>query len=300
MKERVLFIASLIGTFSATIVLLLNHALVLAGIDTSGYADTINLVGMVLAVVILVVAVIFFNKYATLQQKQLFAQNNIVTTALDGNASLMQTLLPDLANQILTAAENRATKLLQSTEQGINNMMNEMLPALAEQTMQVVTQKSQDIVEQTTAKANATMDLMNELIPTYSKQISDAVAQTVRENNAHYHKMLTEIKTLFTEISASTDIPNSTGNLTAAIEDLLNRNQTSIEKIRIEFEEAVSIKLAEFWTQQSPIIQVATQEPIVEEPIVEEPTTKEDVFTVDTSIDEIDKIDEKSDESNTV
>jgi vacuolar-type H+-ATPase subunit H len=215
MKERVLFIASLIGSFSATIILLINHALVLAGVDTTGYTDIINIVGMVLAGLILVAAVIFLNKYNTIQHKQALTQNSIVTTALDGNANLMQTLLPNLANQILltaeergkraiTLAEERSKTLLESTELKVNAMMNEMLPTLAEQTMKLVTQQSQDIVDQTTAKANAVMTTMDELIPTYAKRISDSVAQTVRENNAHYHKMLADLNKLMTKLSTNT------------------------------------------------------------------------------------------------
>jgi len=237
MKERVLFIASLIGSFSATIILLINHALVLAGVDTTGYTDIINIVGMVLAGLILVAAVIFLNKYNTIQHKQALTQNSIVTTALDGNANLMQTLLPNLANQILLTAEERgkaavtfteerssqllksaeerssqllksteerSKTLLESTELKVNAMMNEMLPALAEQTMKLVTQQSQDIVDQTTAKANAVMTTMDDLIPTYAKRISDSVAQTVRENNAHYHKMLADLNKLMTKLSSNT------------------------------------------------------------------------------------------------
>ncbi len=196
MKEKVLFIAAIIGTFSATIILLINEALVIFGVDTTGYVDIINMVGIGLAAIILIVGVFFLNKYSTLQQKFASDQNSAVNNALANNASIMNTLLPNLAADIMNAAEERGRALLQSTKDEVSTMMNEMLPALAEQTMQVVTQQSQDIVAQTTAKANETMQTMNDLIPTYAKTISDAVAQTVRENNAHYHKMLLELKAL--------------------------------------------------------------------------------------------------------
>jgi len=203
MKEKVLFISAIIGTFSAAIILLITQALTIFGVDTSGYVDIINIVGGALAFIILIVAIFFLNKYSTLQQKFLTDQNTSVTTALDTNASLINNILPKLANDIMTAAEDRATKLLRSTEDSVKTMMNDMLPELAKQTMQVVTQQSQDIVEQTTAKANATMKTMDELIPTYAKRISDSVAQTVRENNAHYHKMLTELKGLVNNLPAA-------------------------------------------------------------------------------------------------
>ena len=206
MKEKILFIATIVGSFSATIILLITNGLVLLGVDTTGYANIINIVGMGLAVVILAVAMIYLNKYNKIQLKQALNQNNIVTTALDGNAQLMNSLLPQLANQILAATEERGAKLLSATELKVNAMMNEMLPALAEQTMQLVTEKSQNIVEQTTAKANATMAAMDELIPTYAKQISDSVAQTVRENNAHYHKMLVELKGITSNLPASDSV----------------------------------------------------------------------------------------------
>ena len=204
MKEKILFIASLIGVFSPTILLFITNILIIAGVDTTGYADILNIVSIVLTAIILIVAVIFLNKYKHLQNKQVIAQNGVVTTALDANANLMQTLLPNLANQILMVSEERSAKLLATTELKINTMMNEMLPELATQTMDVVTKHSQNIVEETTAKANETMLRMDELIPTYSKTISDNVAQTVRENNAHNYKLMTELKTIVTTLQATT------------------------------------------------------------------------------------------------
>jgi len=229
MKEKVLFIAGLVGSFSATTILLINHALVLLGVDTTGYAEIINVVGMVLAVVILIVAVLFLNKYNVIQQTHANTQNKVVTTALDGNANLMQTLLPKLANQILTAAEERGANLLRTTEASISNMMTKMLPELAEQTMQVVTQKSQNIVEETTAKANAVMLTMNDLLPTYAKNISEAVAQTVRENNAHYHKMLNDIKHLIPSL------PTQNLSMVIDTEDLVNKIHADFVKLQQDF-----------------------------------------------------------------
>ena len=202
MKEKILFIAALVGSFSATIILLITQGLTMIGVDTSGYIDIINIVGTGLAIIILVFSAFFLNKYSAIQKKLGLEQNALVTNALDTNANLMQTILPKLASEILSTAEARGSQLLQSTEVKINQMMNEMLPNLAEQTMRLVTQQSQDIVDQTTAKATDTMKMMSELIPTYSKQISDSVAQTVRENNAHYHKMLTDIKALYLSMTS--------------------------------------------------------------------------------------------------
>lgn len=194
MKEKVLFIASIVGSFSATIILLINQVLVIAGVDTSGYVDIINIVGIGLASIILVAGMVLLNKYNVIQEKQTVTQNNLVSNALEDNARLMNTILPDLAEKILQTANERGSRLMKQTEEKVDQMMNEMLPKLAEQTMQLVTEKSQHIIDQTTAKANATMKTMDELIPTYSKQISDNVAQTVRENNLHYHKMLKELQ----------------------------------------------------------------------------------------------------------
>lgn len=209
MKEKLTFIITLVGGFSATIILLINHALTILGVDTTGYVDIINIVGMGLAVVLLVVSVVFFNKFNVVQQKAITEQNNTVNNALDNNATILQTLLPELALKILSGAEEQAQVMIKNSEVQINTMMNEMLPALAEQTMRLVTEKSQTIVEETTAKANSTMEMMTELIPTYSRQISDSVAQTVRENNAHYQKMLTEIKQLVTSKLPTTPSPTS-------------------------------------------------------------------------------------------
>jgi hypothetical protein len=207
MKEKILFITSIIGSFSATIILSITHALTLLGVDTTGYVDIINIVGIGLSGLILVAAIFFLNRYSTMQQKYTTNQNSIVATALSGNADLMNTLLPSLADKILRSAESqgkealsvaeqRSADLLANTEIRINAMMNEMLPTLAEQTMTLVTEQSKDLVDQTTAKAAKVMETMDELIPTYAKQISDNVAKTVRENNMHYHKMLTELKQL--------------------------------------------------------------------------------------------------------
>ena len=229
MKEKVLFIAAIVGSFSATIVLLINNGLVLLGVDTSEYVNIINMVGMGLAVVILIASTIFLNKYSTLQQKQNVTQQGIVKTALASNANLLETLLPNLANQILTAAEERSTSLLHSTEIRINTMMNEMLPALAEQTMRVVTEKSQNIVEETTAKANETIRSMNELIPTYAKNISDNVAQTVRENNAHYHKMLIELKKVVADLPATGSTPYELDRSIPTLELALSKLEQNIE-----------------------------------------------------------------------
>lgn len=200
MKDKVLFIGSLIGVFSPTVLVFVTELLTILGVDTSGYAQIIDLASVGLAGVILILATIFLNRYTNYQQKQTTAQNTAVTTALDTNAGLLQTLLPDLATKIMTAAEDRGTQLLQATETKVNTMMNEMLPTLAEQTMELVTQKSQNIVEETTTKVNDAMTLMNELIPTFSKAISDNVAQIVRENNAHYYKMLTDLKKVVDEL----------------------------------------------------------------------------------------------------
>ena len=247
MKEKVLFVSAIIGTFSATIILLINQALVIFGVDTSGYVDIINIVGMGLAAIILIVAVFFLNKYSVIQQKVATAQNTAVNTALDTNAGLMNTLLPSLANKIMQAAEDRGQALLRSTtehtqallrstEGSIHKMMDEMLPALAEQTMQLVTQQSRDIVEQTTAKANATMKTMNELIPTYAKNISDSVAQTVRENNAHYHKMLVEIKALVNNLPvpnlpATNAYPTQVNSIQPSLADLTTTMLANFEKL---------------------------------------------------------------------
>jgi len=203
MKEKILFIAALIGSFSATIILLINNALTLIGVDTTGYVNIINIVGTVLAVVILVVAIVVLAKYNKLQQVSTVAQNALLNTTLDDNASLMETVLTSAKRDILAKAETDSAALLAVTEHKINVMMTDMLPALAKQTMEVVTKQSQDIVEATTAKATATMLKMDELIPTYARAISKDVAQTVRENNAHYHKMLVELTSLVTKLQTT-------------------------------------------------------------------------------------------------
>lgn len=219
MKEKVLFIAAMIGTLSATIILLMNNILEMVGVEAGGYVDIINIVGTALALIILVVGIYFLNKYSTLQQKQTIAQNKTINTALGSNTELLNTLLPKLAGDILETAEKRGQALLKDTQTKVDQMMNEMLPALAEQTMQLVTEKSQSIVEETTAKANETMKKMDELIPTYAKNISDKVAQTVRENNLHYHKMLVELKALVAKLPQSTPATS----LSQQLEDRLTK-----------------------------------------------------------------------------
>jgi len=275
MKEKVLFIAALIGSFSATILLLINHALVLLEVDTTGYAGIINIVSIVLAILILLGATVFLNKYTTLQHKQTFTQNNLVATALDGNASLMSTMLPKLANQILVAADERSTSLLKTAEANLNTMMNEMLPALAEQTMKLVTEQSRDIVEKTTAKANETMKIMNDLIPTFAKNISDSVAQTVRENNAHYHKMLIELKELF----ANNNIPST-------------NTSSSVEVMKYPTVDEITTLLQENFNKIEHLV-LANFQPVVDEQeqiIVKEPEDGEA---------QSDKLNEESDESIT-
>ena len=203
MKEKLLFIGSLIGIFSPLLIVGITNILVVLGVDTSGYVDIINLVAIGLSAIILVVAWLLLNKYTTAEQRRRVLQNNDVMEALTGNATLIETSLPELASKILTAADERSNALLKSAESKVNTMMNEMLPELAKQTMEIVTKQSQDIIDQTTAKATQVMKSMDELIPTYAKRISDSVAQTVRENNAHYHKMLTEIKLLIPNLPAA-------------------------------------------------------------------------------------------------
>jgi hypothetical protein len=284
MKERILFIAGIVGSFSATIVLFINHALVLLGVDTSGYVDIINIVGLVLSILILIAAMIFLNKYNGIQQKYTAAQNGLVATALDGNATLMQTLLPTLANNILQAADDRSNTLLKSAEAGINNMMTKLLPALAEQTMQIVTQQSRDLVEQTTAKANTVMQTMDELLPTYAKHISDSVAQTVRENNAHYHKMLTEVKSLFVDVCKRPDSSQEHALITHSVEELVNRTQTNFEQLQTEMLNSMTAVITKLLTMPTTVA-VIPAAPIVEIP---------EVLTTQN-----DETDEKSDETST-
>ena len=203
LKSKILFIGSLIGVFSPLIIVFITNVLTVLGVDTSGYVDIINIVAIGLSAIILVVAIILLNKFTTAEQRAKLAQNSIVTSALEGNANLMETSLPRLADRILSAADERASKLLKGAEDKVNTMMNEMLPELAKQTMDIVTEQSRTLVEQTTAKANDVLALLDKLLPTYAKQISDSVAQTVRENNAHYHKMLNEIKGILPNIPAA-------------------------------------------------------------------------------------------------
>ena len=138
-------------------------------------------------------------------------------------------MLPDLANKILGAADERSNTLLKSAETKVNSMMNEMLPALAEQTMKLVTEQSRNLVEQTTAKANDVMQAMELLLPTYAKNISDSVAQTVRENNAHYHKMLTEIKGILPNLPAADANTIAYTNINLQNETLIASLQSTIE-----------------------------------------------------------------------
>ena len=84
MKEKLLFISGIIGSFSATIILLINYALTFIGVDTSGYTQIINVVGIGLAIVILIVSIIFLNRYDKIQTKNTIAQStnalNILST----------------------------------------------------------------------------------------------------------------------------------------------------------------------------------------------------------------------------
>lgn len=255
MKEKVLFVTAIIGSFSATVVLLITQLLTFVGVDTTAYVDIINLVGIGLAFIILVAAVFFLNKYNGLQIKQSLEQKKLVTSALGDNATLMQTLLPQLADRILVSAEERSAKLLKQaedqsskllkdtetwsanllkdTEIKVKAMMNEMLPALATQTMQVVTQKSQNIVEETTAKATAVMKTMDDLIPTYAKQISDTVAQTVRENNAHYYKMLSELKTVAAKLQQPNKVVEPVEKSTTQSEEIKKKVTKPLPRVDI-------------------------------------------------------------------
>ena len=286
MKEKILFIAAIIGSFSATIILLITQGLTLAGVDTTGYIDIINIVGVALAFIILVVGVFFLNKYNVIQQKFTADQNKVVVNSLDANATLMNNLLPKLASDILVAAQERSDKLLKTAETNLNSMMTEMLPQLAEQTMQLVTKKSQNIVNETTAKAEAVMKTMDELIPTYAHNIASEVAQTVRENNAHYHKMLNEVKSLFVDVCArpiATNIP-----------PIINMPAIDLTSISTNLEQSINAKLdeaiAKLLEAQSRDVTATIFVPVESEPVVEseeESTTQND----ETS--------EKSDETET-
>jgi hypothetical protein len=262
MKEKVLFIAAMLGTFSATIILLINNILEIVGVEAGGYVDIINIVGTALALIILVVGVFFLNKYNVLQQKQTIAQNETINTALNGSSNLINSLLPKLAGDILDTAEKRGQVLLKDTQDKVDNMMNEMLPELAKQTMQLVTEQSQSIVEQTTAKANDTMQKMDELLPTYAKRISDQVAQTVRENNLHYHKMLTELKGLVNKLPKSSPVDNAKSNVDESIATLNQDINAKLEAMAL----AISlIKVPE------PVILTSVTDAQPEEPIEDLP-----------------------------
>lgn len=303
MKEKVIFVMSLIGSFSAMIILLINQALVLAGIDTSAYVDIINIVGIVLSVIILIVAMVYLNKYNVIQQKQTVAQNNLLANTLESSSNMLEVLMPTLAEKILSQSANDSKALLLKTEEGIKTMMQDMLPELANQTMQVVTQQSQNIVNETTAKAIQVMNSMDELLPTYAKQISDSVAQTVRENNTHYQKMLVELKALMSTVnlpSASTDISEVISKFNTDI----TANMAAFEKLMLEKQD---LALTELMNKLTSLVLPVSNEPIAEEPAVEQELIAEDVFTVDTSevIEEEstntqnDEIEEKSDETET-
>lgn len=299
MKEKIIFYITLIGSFSAAIVFGINSVLAALEIDATGYTDIVNLVGIILSIIILLVSIIFFGKYTKIQRIETTKQNNLISTTLDDNANLMRTILPGLADQILKSAEQQATQFLTLTESKINQMVTEMLPTLAEQTMQIVTQKSQDLVEQTTAKATSVMTTMDELIPTYAKHISDQVAQTVRENNAHYHKMLTELKALMptvsnkpvsidmTPVKQQVDLINTT--LVEFEQSLIVSVNNTIEKILTE------IKPIEVVTEELTVtdpIEVVTEELTVTDPI-------EDITEPIKDITQNEDIEEKSNESKT-
>lgn len=205
MKEKVIFILTIIGSFSATILIFLTEILSFVGLDTSGYVDILKMISMGLAGVILIVGMVFLNKYNTKQQIANTEQKTTIQSILSSNTEFMQNALPKIASDLLATAQAQATDFLVTVKTQANELtkmfkdemntaMTEMLPDLAKQTMDIVTKESQDIIAKTTSKADDTMMQMADLWPTYAKNISDQVAQTVRENNAHYHKMLTEIK----------------------------------------------------------------------------------------------------------
>ena len=270
LKAKLLFIGSLIGVFSPLIIVFITNVLTILGVDTTGYVDIINMVAIGLSAIILIVAILLLNKYTTAEQRAKIAQNNIITSALEGNANLMETSLPRLADRILSAADERASKLLKGAEDKVNTMMNEMLPELAKQTMDIVTKQSQDIIDQTTAKAIQVMKSMDELIPTYAKQISDSVAQTVRENNAHYHKMLTELKGLFANNNWPAADTTPQWASTQPFLDNLNANmEASFNKLEMVIETKVVALIKRLMTAPQPSAEEQAQ---VEEPTkVEEP-----------------------------
>lgn len=238
MKEKLVFILSIIGSFSATILIFLTEILAFAGVDTSGYVDILKMISMGLAGVILIVGMVFLNKYNTKQQIANTEQKATIQSILSSNTEFMQNALPKIASDLLATAQAQATDFLVTVKTQANELtkmfkdemntaMTEMLPNLAKQTMDIVTRESQDIIAKTTSKADDTMKQMQDLWPTYAKNISEQVAQTVRENNAHYHKMLTEIKAL---------IPTLQQNMPAA-------SSPSIASYMIDLENSVAANL---------------------------------------------------------
>lgn len=200
MKEKVIFILSIIGSFSATILIFLTEILAFAGVDTSGYVDILKMISMGLAGIILIVGMVFLNKYNAKQQIANTEQKANIQSILNNNTEFMRKALPQIATELLATTQSQVNELTKIFKDEMTTAMTEMLPNLAKQTMDIVTKESQDIIAKTTAKANDTMLQMQDLWPTYAKNISDQVAQTVRENNAHYHKMLNDIKTILPTI----------------------------------------------------------------------------------------------------
>ena len=311
MKDKLNFMISIIGGFSATIIVAINFILQMAGADTAGYVDIINIVGVVLAVILFVVAVIFLNKYNVLQQKQTAEQNATVTNVLTKTQDILNVTLPLLAEKILHQGQVDSNLILEEVKTRTTTMLVEELPNMSKQTIEIVTAYGQDIIDQTTSKAMATMETMERLIPTYSKQIADNVTQTIRENNAHVSKMMNQLKTLVDtaqvangsspiDISAALDsFQDKANEINIAMESNFNNLIVGMENRFATINQQMQELLDKANTQEVPEVpEVPEVEPIpelVDEVLPEEALDAEDAEEIPTQNDEIS---EKSDETD--
>ncbi len=304
MKEKIIGITTLLGGFSGTITVLIVTGLEMVGVDPNGYMNIITIVAFVLSALAMIFGTVYINKYSKLQQKDIVLQKQTVTTALSDNAKLIQTMLPDIANNILEVSNQKSSEMLNTFEAKVNETMNEMLPNLAKQTMDLVTKQSQDIIDKTTAKAEAVMTSMDELLPTYAKNISDQVAQTVRENNSHVNKIITDIKKI--------KIPNI--DTSAIIEQITNSVESQITIVMQNIEQTIVDNLSKEINKAKPYVQpieVLTDEDDLQMPEATTLTTELDTINSDDNMSFISdaenteaakaenlEIDENSDESN--